>query len=258
MSEFKKSLIASSIATLVIHPLDVIRTQYQICLSSMKPNLSILVKNIMFKQGVSGFYKGSLSHLMTHPVFWSVFFQMKSYKFLILDNEMTNNVINNLICGWIASSIANPLFVLKTRKQSEILKNNINECHIKLIKNIWQNEGLKGFTKGLGLTIFGTMRLGIQFPLYDYLMELTDNVFLSSCFSKLISTSIFYPNDMIRTQKRNDNGNLKIKLVIKKIYDVNGLRGFYKGLILQNLASTPNFVLLMLIKDYLDRTIKSN
>ena len=252
MTEFIHSLIASSIATLIIQPLDVIRTQYQISYLNQKTNVFSLSRNIWKNQGIKGFYKGTTCHLLTYPLFWGIFFQTKKYQFQPTSHSVFDNICNSLIAGTLASTIVNPLFVLKTRKQSEIFRGSQNVNYSNLIANIARNEGIFGFYKGVNVTIFSNFKLGLQFPVYDFLMEKTNqSIFISSCFSKLLANSIFYPADIIRTQQRESTQKLSIRNIASLIYRKQGIIGFYKGMMLNNCTSGPNFLLLMLIKDYL-------
>lgn len=256
MSEFINSIIASITATLIMQPLDVIRTQYQINISKSDNNINNIYKNIIKQQGIKGFYKGTTSHLLTYPIFWAIFFQTKQYDFTLSKNKVANNILSSLLSGTIASTIANPLFVLKIRKQSEILHGSKNNNYMNLVSKIYIKEGIFGFLKGMNVTIFNNFKLGIQFPIFDYLMEKTNkNIFLSSIVSKLIATSIFYPSDIIRTLQRDSIEKITSKEIIKKIYKLNGLSGFYRGLLLHNIVSGPNFILMMFIKTKLEKFI---
>ena len=242
-----------------------IRTQYQISYLKQKTNVFSLSRNIWRNQGIKGFYKGATSHLLTYPIFWAIFFQIKKWGPRDPLDKLTktrvspvlNNICNSLIASTLASTVANPLFVLKTRKQSEIFRGSQNVNYWNLIANIARNEGIFGFYKGVNVTIISNLKLGLQFPLYDYLMEKTNHsILISSFFSKLLANSLFYPGDIIRTQQRESTEKLSIRHIASMIYRNQGIRGFYRGLILHNCTSGPNFLLLMLIKDYLSKNYK--
>ena len=253
MTEFINSLVASSVTTFIMHPFDVIRTQYQLNILNMRSNPITLLKNVLKNQGIFGLYKGTTSHLLTYPIFWAIFFQIKKGSIEFTNHQILNNISNSLLASTLASTIANPLFVLKIRKQSEILRGCPNINYINLIKMISKNEGISGFFKGLKITVFGNIKLGLQFPMYDFFLEKTNqNILISSSFSKLIVSSLFYPLDIIRTHQRDATYQLPAKVIAQKILRTNGIKGFYRGLIYHNLTSAPNFILLMLIKDYLE------
>ena len=68
-------------------------------------------------------------------------------------------------------------------------------------------------------------------------------------------TALFYPLDNIRTNQRNFIG-LSISYVAKQIYNRYGMLGFYRGVLLYSMTSTPNFVLMVTIKEIIELYIK--
>jgi hypothetical protein len=51
--------------------------------------------------------------------------------------------------------------------------------------------------------------------------------------------------DLIRTQQRSNDAKVSIFDVIKKIYRTAGLLGFYRGIVLYNSVSVPQFIIMM-------------
>ena len=105
------------------------------------------------------------------------------------------------------------------------------------------------YFKGLPSTYLNNLKLGVQFPLYDYVKSKTENVIFSSFTSKLICSSIFYPLDLIRVKQRGSDKKLSIINISKYIYNSVGLRGFYRGLVLYNGVSVLNFTIMMTLLD---------
>lgn len=232
---------SSIIASTLIYPIDLIKTNYQIAnYQKYKPKTTEIIKNIYKTGGYMNFYKGVSSTLITYPLFWGVFFQTRDHT-------------NVMVASSLASFVANPLFVIKTRFQT-----NPNMKYNYLINNIYHYEGIRGFYKGFASTLINNTRLWIQFPLYDKIKIELDknysnkhiNVTISSLLSKTISSSIYYPTDLIRTNQRNTKNNINMYAVGKNIYKTNGYRGFYNGALLYNMVSVPNFILLMIIREF--------
>ena len=123
---------------------------------------------------------------------------------------------------------------------------------------MYKENGLKTMTKGLPSTYINNMKLGAQFVLYDEIKDRTNNIFLASMMSKLVSSTIFYPLDLIRVNQRNATGKLTIKDAVQKVYKNGGLRGFYRGVTLYNAVSTPNFVLMIMFKELFDNAINKH
>jgi len=123
----------------------------------------------------------------------------------------------------------------------------------KLMNHIYKNEGILGFYKGAGASAINNFKMGLQFPLYEFLREKTNHVLLSSLTAKAVSTSIFYPLDIIRVMQRNSEKKLSIHDVSTKIYNKQGVVGFYRGVMLYNMISTPNFALMMVFYEMLKK-----
>jgi solute carrier family 25 folate transporter 32 len=118
--------------------------------------------------------------------------------------------------------------------------------------DVYKTEKITHFFAGYPSTALNNLKLGIQIPLYDYLKDNKQlNTFYSAGISKFISTTLFYPLDIIRTLQRNSSETLSIPKSLKLIYKQNGFTGFYRGVILYNFYSTPNFIILMYITDFL-------
>ena len=135
-------------------------------------------------------------------------------------------------------------------------------------KTIYQQEGLKGFYRGFLPSLWGTLHVAIQFPLYEYLKRecfrwldssnrrISDDngryltlVLISSVLSKLVASTVTYPHEVIRTRSQVHTAIIvattahdqplgrtpTMRQIIKMIYRENGIQGFYRGL-------TTNFI----------------
>lgn len=247
-------ITSSVLATTTLQPIDVVKTRVQLSRTTNNPIGFTNATGYIYKLGPRAFYKGLLPNLGTYPIFWGVFFQTNGIDVNITDNKYTNKFIKSQGSSAIASLIANPLFVFKTRVQG--IDNNLK--YTRLFKSILKNEGIGGFYKGMNSTLLNNFKLGIQFPLYDYLKdEYNMNTVNSSLISKAVSTSIFYPFDLIRVNQRFSKESMSIMNTAKVIYSKDGFVGLYRGMILYNMISTPNFILMMVFRDILTNIILS-
>jgi solute carrier family 25 folate transporter 32 len=259
---------SSAIASTIVYPLDVIKTQYQYDGFNKKISLSVnkVIQNIYIKNGIFGYFKGVSPHLITYPIFWTSYFYINSHDIKLTSYKYANKIFMSFIAASGASIITNPLFVIKIRVQTTILKDkkNVHTTYIKLVKSIYKFEGLNGFYKGLASTLTSNLKMGFQMPLCDFLKEkylfskyLQNNNYdrlntiSSYVIGKLSCSTIFYPLDLIRTTQRASECNVSMKYAFKTIYDTYGICGLYRGAILYNLVTGPNFVIMMLIKDEL-------
>jgi len=154
----------------------------------------------------------------------------------------------------VSGIAVNPLFVFKTRFQTAALKDNPNIRYGQLMRDMTQNEGIRGFFKGGLVAQYKNTQMVIQMPLYDYLANHTynpligngANAFVSGCVAKLISCSVYYPLDNIRTNIRRYVEPKSIAQVVKDIYArPGGMLNFYRGIRLYWLSAVPTFGLIM-------------
>lgn len=230
MSEFITSSISSIIACYITYPIDMIKTRYQV-----KPDtLRAICKDI---GKPNNYYTGIRYNLMTYPIFWGVYFQTSEG----IKGWNDSKLFCSLGGAAMASFVTNPLFILKTRYQT----GNINNS----FKSIVKNEGMNGLLKGLPSTLAANMKFGIQFPLYDHLRERNYGVVEASFVSKILTSSLFYPFDYVRTIQRNDVKKINMWKCFSNIIGQYGVKGVYKGLGLYTLTTLPNFVIMMWVKE---------
>jgi hypothetical protein len=257
--------VANSISIVTTQPIDVIKTNYQLSRINAPKTTANIVRDIWTKRGPMGFYSGLTPNLSTYPIFWSIYFgssQLMSDK-EVSSHKYVDKFIKSYGSGVVASTLANPLFVLKVRAQNVDGKSNMME----IIRQT-NRAGYQAYFRGLGPTYLNNTRLAIQFPMYDYIKEQTDSIFVASIGSKVVSSSMLYPLDLIRVNQRNSDVRLKMWDVGKDVYMRNacqsnlrtasftrGIRGLYQGVILYNLVSTPNFVIMMLGLEYMRKSL---
>ena len=246
-NEFSIGTLSSIVSYSLTYPIDAVKTNYQVANLKEKPVLSDVVKQIYTTHGVRGYYRGVSSVMLTYPLFWGIFFQ-------------TNQHTNVFVASGLASLLTNPLFVLKTRFQSIANHNQKSEkvSYFNLTKNIYRNEGVGGFFKGFGSTLANNTKLCLQFPIFFEMNRRTDNIVVSSMVAKIISSTVYYPTDLIRTNQRNLKNNMNMFEVGKSIYNANGIRGLYTGVFLYNMISVPSFVSMMLCRDYFKKYYGTN
>lgn len=244
--------LSATVAMYTTHPFDTIKIQYQA--DKLNRRVPTLVSNIYKYQGLSGFFKGCGSTLPTYPIFWGLFFAIKDNKHQVSKWPMLNSIIKTFIASTIASVICNPLFVLKTRKQTLATKDLKAGSYLQEIKSIYLSDGIRGFGKGLPVTLWSNFRLIFQFPLYEWLMMQTSgSILISSVVSKVTANTLFYPTNIIGTIQRDYLEKLTIRSCIKQLYDTHGIKGFYRGLLLYNLSSGSNFTVMMFTKNKIDQ-----
>lgn len=226
--DFLQGYMVNIIATTMCHPIDVVKTTYQ----TTNHTIYNSIKQVLHYRS---FFRGLAPNLGTYPVFWGVYFQTRAIiRQYNTDNNIYNNFLTSYMSGNVASLVANPLFTMKVQMQTS------KYGYLQTIRHI----GIRGLYAGFPATTVNNLKLGIQFPLYEYLKDFC-GVGISAFIAKSISTSIMYPLDLVRVQQRQQLNANSMYNILRQIYLVRGIRGWYRGIILYNSVSTSQFVLMM-------------
>lgn len=235
--DFLSGFISNSLSTLIVQPIDCVKTKYQVT----KQPVMTIVKSVYKENGYRGFYRGFAPSISTYSVFWAVFFQSKTMNIQYSENKKVNTFLSSYISANIATTIANPLFVLKARFQTQ------NTDRMYIIREL--NKQKSRYWSGLYMSYCNNIKIGFQFPLYEYLKNKTNNVVFSSFSSKCICSTLLYPMDLIRVHQRVSDDKKTIFDICKKIYYNEGMKGFYKGVLLYNSVSLLNFTCMMFLME---------
>lgn len=158
--------------------------------------------------------------------------------------------LSNLKIGVLTALLAQPFEVVRT--SSIVHRNKINSLNFKgmlsVIKLIQDSEGLKGFFRGGGLSIFKTT-FGYFFffsglESMNYLSDKSrENMaifkwvpfqvsnFINAMCSKMVTTVIVSPINVLKTRFEvvgNDEYS-SVRHAVKKIFEKEGVYGFYRG-----------------------------
>jgi hypothetical protein len=244
-------LLSSAVATTLVHPIDVVKVKYQDSVYyNRKLTSTNITKNIYNAYGVRGFYRGLAPRLLTFPTFYSVYYQAEHEikKHVKTENKIADRMITSYSAGAIGSVVANPFYVMATKMQIY----GKQQSSISLLKKMITKSGPSSLFKGLPITLLNNTKLMIQFPLKDTLYEDYGwRSFTSSLMGKIAPLLAYYPLDLIRTIQRDSIEPLKMSQAVKSVYKVHGFKGFYRGIILYNMVSTTNFIVLNMIRDSL-------
>lgn len=159
----------------------------------------------------------------------------------------------------LATLITQPIWVIKTRMLLNI-QPHIGEIENAILKTreIYQQSGYKGFTKGLGVSLLlsfngvmqmyiyeGSKRLYVNFSIPE--SRFSEKTFFCGSLSKLITILFTYPLTTIRTRiqqnqyfnNRTEAKYSNVREVIAKMVQGEGFRGFYKGMVANLMKGLP-------------------
>lgn len=250
---------AGVIASTTCWPLDTIKIQNQV--STHTKGVLPAFRYAIDQNGIRGLYHGLSSGNLAMGFFYGLFFPIYDHNKILFANHIDNkhlvHGLSSYSAGIIASTFINPLYVTKTRHQTNLSKNH---KIYQTIKTIYRKEGLYAFSKGLGLTYVKNVELGLQLTIFEFLHKKFDingisaglSCFVASFIGKSISTSVTYPLDTLRTIRRTDNKKSVFKIV-SEIYQTIGYKGFYKGYLANSIRSIPCAVIALWVNDFIKR-----
>ncbi|GMM30776.1 flavin adenine dinucleotide transporter [Martiniozyma asiatica (nom. inval.)] len=256
--------------TLVAHPLDFIKLRMQLdttsrsqwqAIKSVFTNVKDISRSSNGKLQIKNFthniYRGLGPNIIGSTTAWGMYFTFyRQYKNIILnysgwDNDQKLNSLHYLgaafAAGWSTSIITNPIWVIKTRMIStDRFQPGAYSSIWDGIKQIYKNEGIKGYYRGLTPALVNVAQGAVQLSIYDtfkhYMLKnknknrkpnsrLTtfQNLYMSA-ISKMIATGIFYPLQVVRARLQVAKKDTRIITLLQSIIRQEGLGALYKGI----------------------------
>ncbi|KAK7348856.1 hypothetical protein VNO80_23588 [Phaseolus coccineus] len=266
---------AGAIAATFVCPLDVIKTRLQVhgLPHGQKGNVIVTsLQNIVKKEGFRGMYRGLSPTILALLPNWAVYFtSYEQVKGLLRSHdgckELTTigNMIAAAAAGAATAISTNPLWVVKTRLQTQGMRTDVvpYKSVLSALTRITHEEGIRGLYSGIIPSLAGISHVAIQFPAYEkmksYMAE-KDNttvdklspgsVAIASSISKVFASVMTYPHEVIRSrlqeQGQAKNNVIRYAGVIdctKKVFEKEGIAGFYRGCATNLLRTTPSAVI---------------
>ena len=200
-----------------------------------------------------------------------------------------------VLAGAVSDVICNPLFVIRTRIQTEalhsIMKNSassssitssaqIPKTHtgmIQTIKLLYEEGGWRIFWRGMSANLIGLSHAAVQFPTYERLKKLLKrdkeqesalDLLLASGLSKMTASLLTYPHEVVRSRMMDARVSstatasavaAKVGLVntCRQIYTAEGMLGFYAGLPISLIRVIPNTCITFLTYEMILRFAKT-
>ncbi|EEU44727.1 uncharacterized protein NECHADRAFT_71843 [Fusarium vanettenii 77-13-4] len=260
-------LSAGTVATLVVHPLDIVKTRMQIYRSSassaVRPTTVSLLRSLTSNpRPLASLYRGLTPNLVGNASSWASFFFFKSRFERALATwhsrpdghpSAGDYFVASALAGASTSALTNPVWVLKTRMvSSDRGAHGAYPSMISGARSILSTEGVRGLYRGLGVSLIGVSHGAVQFAVYepakrwyyarrqerhgvprDAPMTPEATVVLSSA-AKLVAGAVTYPYQVLRSRLQNYEADERfgrgIRGVVVRIWKEDGLRGFYRGL----------------------------
>ena len=293
-TDWMSGLVAGLVSVTACAPLDLARTR-QMLMSHAKSHIQYgglynTISKIYREEGIRALYQGYRVSAVGVPVFNSLYFCL-FYKFNEFfsktdssqDKRRVGEIMSAITTGVICNTITNPLWVVKTRVQSQYLYSEKHYGSITAsLRRIYTFEGFGALYKGLLASYIGILHPTILYPLYEGVKRQIKiykgdtnhfDHFGASMVAKSIATVLTYPHVILRTRlmdsrdskiRTGNSSNSEWQQTKKFIQDTwrkEGVRGFYSGLRSDLARSLPanslTFVVFEAMKQQFEVSSKS-
>ncbi|KAH9795070.1 Nicotinamide adenine dinucleotide transporter 2 [Citrus sinensis] len=267
---------AGAIAATFMCPLDVIKTRLQVhglpegTHSGRRGSIIIIsLQNILKNEGLKGLYRGLSPTLLALLPNWAVSTIIDDLFPVKRDGNSQLSVGKNMIAAagaGAATAIAtNPLWVVKTRLQTQGMRSNVvpYKSILSALRRIAHEEGMRGLYSGILPSLAGVSHVAIQFPAYErikhYMAKKDDtdvdklnpgSIMIASSIAKVLASVITYPHEVVRSRLQEQGQNRKVDVqyagvvdCVKKVFQKEGFPGFYRGCATNLLRTTPSAVI---------------
>jgi len=260
---------AAAVSTLAVQPLDVIKTRLQVhrVLHTDLPSGTFRnMLHIFTHEGAKGLYRGCAPSLIcvvpSVSIYFTAYSEFKRAFGCPTGNQSKDTCFQSVSAGLassITSAITNPLWLVKTRIQSQPQLKNEPQKYSKTMlafRSIIKEEGIRGLYKGLGASFLTSTQAMLQFPLYEKLKSYICHpnqgyhnplgFLTASSVAASISCLCTYPAEVVRSrmQVQGTHRHFPVKYTgllhaFRMIWIEEGMRGLYRGLGTNLVRLTP-------------------
>jgi solute carrier family 25 folate transporter 32 len=249
-----------------------------------------VIQQILEREGWRGMFRGLGATLVTVPLFWGVYFPLydetKYYITMRYNGSHQRpedhyhpsliHLVSAVSTGAVADVICNPLFVVRTRLQTQALHQIADQqvVHatgmVQTARELYATHGVTVFWRGMTANLIGLSHVAIQFPTYEFLKksfrdrhtdgspETALELLVASGLAKMCASLISYPHEVLRSRMMDSRSTTAPTLTgtARHIYAQEGLAGFYAGLPVALARVIPNCCMTFLTYEMIFRHCK--
>ncbi|XP_076442660.1 mitochondrial 2-oxodicarboxylate carrier-like [Babylonia areolata] len=270
----------------IMHPLDLIKTRFQIQRGPGDPHhyTSIVdcVRKMYHHEGPFSFYKGILPPLLAEtPKRATKFFTFERYKSAFGHGGYISQpvvlTLAGLFAGMTEAVVINPFEVVKVKLQSERLHLSEQKSTIQTAREIVARDGLglRGLNKGLTSTLgrHGVFNM-IYFSFYHNVKSIVPEVkdttldffrrFLIGLCAGTVASVVNIPFDVAKSRIQGPQpvaGQIKYRSCLQTmalVYREEGYFALYKGLLPKILRLGPGGAIMLLVYEVAFDWMKTN
>lgn len=264
---------SGAVASVICAPLDLLRTRLQVWgdvhakTGSGQMSIVRMIREMIAKEGYRGCFRGLGATLVTVPAFWGVYFPLydETKRYWACRHPELNPALIHMgsavLAGAVSDIICNPMFVVRTRLQTEALHQLDNHSNtgsrgaiklsmIQTARGLYQDGGARIFWRGMSANLMGLSHVAVQFPVYEILkLKLAHtkkqpsavDLLIASGLSKMTASLLTYPHEVIRSRMMDSrSASVRFTTTCRRIYAKEGMIGFYAGLPISLIRVIPN------------------
>uniref|UniRef100_A0A7S2W927 Mitochondrial folate transporter/carrier n=1 Tax=Mucochytrium quahogii TaxID=96639 RepID=A0A7S2W927_9STRA len=270
-------LLAGFVTTVSLHPLDLIKTRFQVDETRGKGSLfnrgaGVLKEayRVSTESGIRGLYRGLLPSVMGSSASWGIYFMLyESLKRTLEPNpgqRLTSMqyLLASAAAGAVTTCFTNPIWLVKTRMELQRPGQEPYRGVVDAFSKIVRTEGIAGLYKGIVPALFLVSNGGVQFMVYEELKIYfggdsdmgAGQYMLLGAVSKCVASTLTYPTQVVKTRMQQHGSSYVSTLEsLRTIVARQGVFGLYQGLIPNLLRVMPSsgltFATYELCKKYL-------
>lgn len=287
LTDWFAGLTAGFVSVTVCAPLDLARTRQMLIATTPKferhySGFFSTLTHIYRNEGFKGLYQGYSVTAMSVPIFNSLYFSIfyhssQYFKTSVFGEKQQgiSNLFSAVFTGFICNTLTNPLWVVRTRIQSQYLHEESGKYR-GLFSGIWKiyrEEGFRSLYKGLFASYVGLTHPAILYPVYEEIKELlvqhkgkTTAVdhFFASLLAKTLAMVITYPHVVVRTRLQDlrspISGNKPTewqatRIILKETYKNEGIAGLFSGLKFDLVRCLPANSIIFVVFEYVKKEL---
>ncbi|KAF4999952.1 hypothetical protein FDECE_11354 [Fusarium decemcellulare] len=260
---------ASSMATLLTHPLDLVKVRLQSAATQGRASMAGVTVHIISSEGYQGLYAGLSAALLRQLTYSTVRFGVyEDLKARLHQREEAKTASSLLLIplsalsGFLGGVAGNPADIVNVRMQSDMsrpLRDQRGYRHVfDGILQIVRTEGLSSLFRGVGAnSVRAALMNSSQLASYDIvktsclrtfsMADDTKTHLVSSFIAGIIATTVCSPVDVIKTRIMGSTKTESVWRVLKQSTLAEGPGWVFKGWLPSFLRLGPQTVLTMVI-----------